>query len=139
MSLQDAANFLDQHDTCVIATVSTDGKPEAATVGFSHDESFKILIATNQSTRKAKNLLSNPKIALVTGFEGAETVQIEGVAEMKTIEELGDRLEKHFTKVPGARKHVSEAGQAYFLITPSWLRHTNFMADPPIFETKDFA
>ena len=35
MSLRDVMQFLDEYETCVLATVSVDGKPQSATVGFS--------------------------------------------------------------------------------------------------------
>lgn len=139
MSLQNASNLMDKQLTCVLATVNETGSPEAATVGFSHDKDFRIVIATNEKTRKAQNIASNNHVALVVGFEGSETVQIEGEATKKTAAELGDRLEQHFKKVPNAKKRVGNECEAYFLIAPTWLRHTDYTAEQPIFETKDFS
>lgn len=139
MSLQNASSLMNKHLTCVVATVSEEGLPEAATVGFSHDKDFSIVIATNEKTRKAQNLVANKHVAMVIGFEGLETVQIEGKAAKKTAVELGDRLEQHFAKVPNAKKRIGNEGEVYFLITPTWLRHTDYTAEQPVFETKDFS
>ena len=102
MNLDDVKNFLNQYETCVLATV--DGtQPQAATVGYSVDDDFKILIATNVATRKAKNLISNSRVALVVGFEGTTTLQLEGSVRQLDTEESSDRLALHFEKVPGAK------------------------------------
>ncbi len=139
MSLIDVRQFLDEHDTCVLATVNADGKPQSATVGFSIDENWGILIGTNKNTRKYKNLEHNPNVALTIGVVGSKTVQYEGIAKELTIEELGARLKEYFSKVPASKKFLDAEGQRYFIITPTWLRFTDYTAPEPIFETKDFA
>lgn len=139
MNLNDAKQFLGQFETCVIATIDGSGQPEAATVGFSVDDDFTLLIATNQKTRKAANLAKNNKIALVVGVEGPKTLQLEGCAEKIDMQENQDRIKLHFEKVPGAKKFSGESGQNYYLITPTWLRFTDYTRDNPIFETKDFS
>jgi len=132
------SKFLKNFETCVIATINEKGEPSAATVGFSHEEDFSILFGTNRATRKYKNLQVNPKVALVIGTEGVATVQYEGIARNVTAEELGERLNHHFEKVPGAKRFVGDANQTYFIITPTWLRFTNYAEKPPIFETQEF-
>lgn len=139
MNLQDVKQFLNQFDTCVIATTNASSQPEAATVGFSVDEQFKVLIASNEKTRKAVNISQNNKVALVFGFDGPKTVQLEGEAEKINPAENEGRITLHFDKVPGAKKFAGETGQNYYLITPSWLRFTDYTQQPPIFETRDFS
>ncbi len=136
MNLKDVQTFLDEFQTCVVSTIHLD-QPQAAVVGFSVDDECKILIATNQNTRKASNLVENNKVALVVGFDGPRTVQLEGVARKIEAEEYTERIGLHFRKVPGAQKHVEEAGQNYYLITPTWLRFTDYTNESPIFETED--
>ncbi len=139
MNLENVNTFLLSQDTCVLATITEDGKPMAATVGFSHGVDFSIIVATNESTRKYKNLKKNPTVALVVGVVLPRTVQYEGVAKEVTKEELGDRLEKHFEKVPNAKRFAGDSGQRYFVITPEWLRLTDYSASEPIFETRQFS
>ncbi len=136
--LDETSVFLNSLDTCVIATVDQNGLPEAATVGFSHDDSFVFLIGTNKKSRKYANLTSNPACALVIGLEGSQTVQVEGSAEEVDAQTIEKRLEHHYDKVPTARRFQSDEGQTYFLITPTWLRHTNYANPEPIFEIKEF-
>lgn len=138
MNLSEVNHFLSQQQTCVLASINPSGQPEAATVGFSHDNKFKFLVATNKNTRKYQNLTDNPRVAVVVGVEGEKTLQYEGTAQEVSQAQLGERLEQHFQKVPGAKKFAQEAGQTYFLITPSWLRLTDYTQDSPVFETREF-
>ncbi len=139
MNVAHVREFLNQFETCVIATVSEGAKPEAATVGFSVDDHFMILIATNKTTRKATNIIRNGNVALVVGFEGPKTVQLEGVARKIDETEFSGRIDLHYKKVPGAQKFAGDDGQSYFLITPTWLRFTDYTHKPSIFETRDFS
>lgn len=139
MNFDEVRQFMSQHHECVIATISPDSQPEAATVGFSVDEDFKIMIATNKSTRKAKNIELNSKVAIVIGFDGPKTVQIEGEAKIVDEKEHKDRINLHFETVPRAIDFAGEEGQTYYLITPSWLRFTDYTKSPDIYETKDFS
>lgn len=136
MSLTDVKQFLDEHDTCVLATVNIDGKPQAASVGYSVDGEFNFLIGTNKNTRKYQNLKNSNKVALVVGFSGSKTVQIEGCTKELSIEDR--RVQEHLDKVPSATKFKLQDGQTYFLIAPTWLRSTDYSAKNQIFETKDF-
>lgn len=138
MNLEDVKTFLTLSTTCVIATIGDSWQPEAATVGFSLDGELKVLIATNEKTRKAANLAENNKVALVVGFDGPKTVQLEGEAEKIDQTKHQDRINLHFEKVPGAKKFSGESGQNYYLITPTWLRFTDYTQDPAIFETRSF-
>ena len=138
MNLEDVKTFLNSLSTCVIATIGDSWQPEAATVGFSVDDDFKILIATNGKTRKAVNLAENNKVALVVGFDGPKTVQLEGEAEKLDQAKHQDRINLHFEKVPGAKRFAGESGQNYYLITPTWLRFTDYTNENPIFETRSF-
>ncbi len=138
MTLMDVNKYMASQDTCVVATVTANGEPQAATLGFSHEDDFTVLIATNKNTRKYANLSTNGKVAIVVGVTGAKTVQYEGVAKEVSAQELGTRLDKHFEKVPGAQKYAGDQGQTYFVVTPSWLKFTDYTAEEQIFETRKF-
>ena len=73
------------------ASVSADGGAQAAVVGVAFTDRFEVVFDTVESTRKAKNLRRNVKLAFVIGglLPGAErTVAYEGVADEPTGEEL---------------------------------------------------
>lgn len=136
MSIQKAFEFIKENETCVLATVTKDGVPQAATVGYSVDGDFNFLISTNKNTRKYQNLIENNKVALVVGFLGSKTVQLEGSA--KELDITDKRVEEHLTKLPGAVKFKIQPGQTYFLVRPIWLRFTDYSESQQIFETRNF-
>lgn len=75
--------FLKTHELAVVATSSKSGQPEAATIGYMVDENFNFTFLTKQDSRKVKNILENPKVALVVGaVPGINTLQIEGEARL---------------------------------------------------------
>lgn len=136
MNLENVKQFLGEFETCVLATVNGGEQPQAATVGFSADEDLKIMIATNEKTRKALNIAKNNRVALVVGFEGPKTLQFEGIASKVDRQEQSDRIELHFKKVPGAQRYAGESGQNYYLIDPMWLRFTDYTQPDSILEKR---
>lgn len=136
MNLSDVNDFLIQHSTCVLASIADDDQPIAATVGFSHRSNFEIMVGTNNKSYKYQNIKNRSKVAIVVGFEGSKTVQLEGVAREFTPSE--SELEAHYNKVPAARKFQHQEGQTYLLISPSWLRFTDYSHADQIFETRSF-
>ncbi len=138
MNLQTVSEFLDNQETCVLSTVSNEGWPMSATVGFSHDSEFAILIGTDNTTRKYQNLISNSKVSIVVGVTSPKTVQIQGVAKEVNADDIASRLELHFNKLPSAKTLYDTPEQRYFIITPTWLRMTDYSQKPSTFETEEF-
>ena len=138
MNIDTVKQFLRSSNTCVISTVDKNKKPQAATVGFSCDENMRIVICTNINTRKAVNMRNNPSVALVVGFEGSCTLQYEGTVKQTTVSDLGLRLEQHYEKIPPARRFGEDENQGYYIITPTWLRFTDYTKAPSTFEIKEF-
>jgi len=129
-------NFLKSQPLATVSIVNEDGNPESALVGFGEKEDLTLIIGTNKSTRKYKNILKNPKVALAIGF-GNEmiTVQYEGIAEFMPDDEEGGYKKLYYAKNPSAQKYESDVGQTYFKIIPKWIRYTDFNKEPEeIFE-----
>ncbi len=126
-----------EKSTCVLSSISPDGKPMAATVGFYHNKKFQLVIATNGMTQKFKNITNNPNVAVVVGLDYPYTVQYEGTARVCTPEELGDDLAGLFKNVPAAKKLAATGEQKYFLISPEWIRYTDLSDRSNIFETRE--
>ena len=59
--------FLRRHRLAVQASVSATGSPQAAVVGFAVTDHFEIVFDTLESSRKARNLRQNSRLALVIG------------------------------------------------------------------------
>ncbi len=124
-------SFLNSQPLAVISTVNDKGNPESALIGFGGKEDLVLIVGTNKSTRKYKNVLKNPRVALAIGF-GQEmiTVQYEGIAELMPDSELKEYQKLYYVKNPSAKKYESDEGQVYFKIIPKWIRYTDFNKDP---------
>jgi pyridoxine/pyridoxamine 5'-phosphate oxidase len=122
--------FLSERSLTVISTISTDNNPEAAVIGFGQTKDLEIVFGTDNSSRKYKNLLTNPKVAFVIGWEKTETVQYEGTARELSVEELSVVCDNYWKKNPHAEAHHKNPGQRYFIVTPTYIRYTNIGIKP---------
>ena len=77
--------FIRQNKFAVLATVSSDNKSESAYVGIAVTTELKIIFETVSDSRKYKNLVLNPNISFVIGWENERTLQYEGMAEILTL------------------------------------------------------
>ena len=109
----------------MVATVSADGAPQAATMGIAVTPDLDIVFDTLRSTRKYQNLLANPRVALVVS-EGEVTVQYEGTAVEPEGAELERAREAYFTVWPDGRDRLSWPGLTHMRVTPTWIRYSNF-------------
>ncbi len=121
--------FMDGQTHMVIAT--NDGiVPEAALVGFAASDDLSLIFGTYTTTRKYKNILKNPKVAIVFGDSGKITVQYEGTVTKLEGTELDRYKEIYFKKTPSAKKYENYENQTYLKVTPSWVRYTDYNKDP---------
>ena len=132
-------DFMGEHIHCVISTVSDANQPESAMVGFSCNKILEIIFGTSNESRKYKNLLGNPDIAIVIGDSTAE-IQYEGLAEVIPQANYTDLIEnQHIKKIPGAAKYRDDPHQVYFKVTPKWIRYTQHNETNIINEFTEFA
>ena len=127
-------DFLRTHRLAVQASVSPTEGPQAAVVGFAISDQFEIVFDTLASSRKAQNLRQNPKIALVIGgvLAGEErTAQYEGIADEPTGQELDQLKQVYYTAYPDGPTRLSWPGLIYVRVRPTWIRYSNYSADPP--------
>ena len=134
MNKSEILSFLRAHRLAVQATASLDGAPQAAVVGYAVTDNFELVFDTLASTRKAQNIRSNPKLAFVIGgLKKADerTVQYEGIAD----EPIGDELERlkeiYYAVFPDGPSRLSWPGLIYVRVKPTWLRFSDYNADPP--------
>lgn len=125
--------FLRQHRLAVEASVSAAQAPQAAVVGIAVTDRFEILFDTVDSTRKALNLRSNPRLAFVIGgvASGEErTVQYEGVADEPSGAELEQLKAIYYSVYPDGPSRLSWPGLIYVRVRPTWIRYTDYTVDP---------
>lgn len=126
----------------VLATTSGDYQPEAAVVGIAITRELEVVFDTVRSSRKYRNLIAQPKVALVIGWRNETTIQFEGDAvELGASENDGHRgsdalnpgtsddvyRETYYAVFPDGRDRTATwEGLTHFVIRPRWIRYSNF-------------
>jgi hypothetical protein len=135
MTTEDLLAFLRTQRFAVQASHNASGSTQAALVGIAVTDSLEIVFDTVGSTRKARNLLANPRAALVIGgwLPGDErTVQYEGIADRPTGDEL-DRLKAvYFSAWPDGVSRSAWPGLVYIRVRPTWIRYSDFNRAPSL-------
>jgi len=130
--------FIKQHRLAVISTSTEENQPEAALIGFAVSKDLEIVFDTVKTSRKYKNLLQNPAVALVVGWDDETTVQYEGTASELSSDGDNDYKEIYFSVYPDGRERaVTWPHIVHFKITPKWIRYSNFN-EPVVIEEMDF-
>ena len=134
--------FMREHRMAVQASVSSPGAPQAAVVGIVVTDEFEIFFDTLATSRKATNLRSNPRVAVVIGGPGngeERTVQYEGVADEPVGAELARLKELYFRYFPDGRDREALPDIMYVRVTPRWVRYSDFSRSPWDIVEFDFA
>src|SRR5690606_15972297 len=90
-SRSSVARFVDGVGGGVVATVASDGSPEAAFVGLAALDDGTLIFNTSASARKVGNVRVRPRVAIVVTDEQEVSVQLEGEARISE----GDDREQH--------------------------------------------
>jgi general stress protein 26 len=126
MNVEDVYRFMDGERLAVLATVSEDGQPEAALMGFAVTPGLEMIFDTVKSSRKYPNLKKNPRVSWVIGCTTEVTVQYEGVAEELSGAELAECKKTYFAKFPDGPERESWPGITYFVVRPTWVRYCDY-------------
>jgi pyridoxine/pyridoxamine 5'-phosphate oxidase len=131
MTRDDFVAFVRRHRWAVQASVAAGGAPQAAVIGIAVTDGMELVFDTLETTRKCRNLRRDPRIALVVGWDDAETVQIEGVADEPLGAELAAAKAAYFAAFPDGPTREAWPGITYFRVRPTWLRYSDFRGDGP--------
>lgn len=130
-SQKEVAEFLNTQIMGTIATLGPNGQPQAANVAFSQNDQLELLIGTSETSRKAKNIDRDARVAYeVTDPDKRYTVQFEGTARRLSAEEFSTREKAHFEKLPWSLPFKDIQGQVYILLQPSWVRFSDCSSYP---------
>ncbi len=110
---------------CTVSTVSAEGQPECAVVGFALTPEGKMVLHTHKFSRKWENLQSNPAVALsISAGIYAPYFQIEGTAQLFGHGERHQLLEEIYsTEHPKAAALANAFTTGTILVTPRWARY----------------
>jgi hypothetical protein len=134
MDSQELLIFLRQYRLAVQTSVAESGAPQAAVVGIAVTDRLEIVFDTLDSTRKARNLSRNPKLAFVIGGFSAgdeRTVQYEGIADVPSGAELERLKAAYYEAHPDGPSRSSWPGLIYVRVRPTWIRYSNYNVNPP--------
>lgn len=126
--------YMRRHRLAVQSSLAPAGGVQSAVVGIAVSDDFELVFDTLESTRKARNLAANPRIAFVMGgtHDGEEwTVQYEGIADRPSGAELRAAQELYFGTWPDGRDRLQWAGLIHIRVRPTWLRFSDYRTDPP--------
>jgi uncharacterized pyridoxamine 5'-phosphate oxidase family protein len=131
-------DFIKQYKLAVVSTASADHNPESALVGIAVSAELEIVFDTVKTSRKYKNMLQNPNVAVVIGWDNETTVQYEGAATELNGPDADRYKEIYFEAYPDGRERaLSWPHIVHFKITPAWIRYSNFN-DPVVIEEMTF-
>jgi len=132
-------NFIKQHKYAVLSTVSKDNAPESAVVGIVVTKDLKLFFDTLSDSRKYQNLLSNPRISFVIGWDNEQSLQFEGIAKIPNTTELETLQKIYFETFPdGIDRKENVKNIAYICVEPTWVRYSDFNITPPKIEERTF-
>jgi general stress protein 26 len=119
-------NFINGYNLGVISTISPNLKPEAALIGIAVSTDMEIVFDTVKTSRKYHNILKNPFVAVVIGWNNEITVQLEGKATVLTgTDEYLKEI--YFDVYPDGRERAKSWPDIVHLkITPAWIRYSDF-------------
>jgi general stress protein 26 len=118
--------FLRRHRYAVQASTAADGAPQAAVVGIAVTDQLEVVFDTLGTSRKAKNLRREPRVALVVGWDEEQTLQLEGIADEPTGDEL-QRLKRVYLAVfPDGTEREQWPDITYVRIRITWARYSDF-------------
>jgi pyridoxine/pyridoxamine 5'-phosphate oxidase len=123
--------FMNKHRWAVEATVTASGAPQAAVIGFAVTRDLELVFDTLKTSRKYQNVLKSPKMALVIGWDDAQTLQIEGLADEPKGTAQGQLKARYFEVFPDGHERETWKDITYIRVKPHWFRYSDFRLDPP--------
>lgn len=114
-------------------------QPESALIAFVED-GLTLYIQTGSDTRKYGNLIQNPKVALVIGFDKI-TLQYQGIATEVTDTSSVECIKQRFVAKdsPTNTDFLNRPGVAFFKVVPTWIGYSDYtQAKPRIAELSQF-
>jgi hypothetical protein len=132
-------SFMRAQPWAVEASVTPQGAPQAAVIGVAITDRWELLFDTVSQSRKHQNLIANPRVAFVIGWEHERTVQYEGIAELPTEAELPGVQAYYFDRFPDGPTRQTWPGLVYWRVRPTWIRYSDLNVNPPIIQEWDAA
>ncbi len=126
MTKDDLYRFLTAQKYGVLGTISPENLPQAALVGIAATADLDLIFDTLTTSRKHRNLVANPRVSFVVGWENEITLQYEGLAEELRSPALETYKSIYFAKWPECRAHETWPHITYIRVRPGWIRYSDY-------------
>ncbi len=138
MTKSELFRFMATQKLAVVGSVGPAGEPQSALVGIAVTEELEVIFDTLKTTRKYRNLTADSRASIAIGWEGEQTVQLEGEAFLPKDEALTQYKNIYFAKWPDGPSRQSWPGLVYFVVRPRWIRYSDYDQQPPVIEEQVF-
>lgn len=126
MTRAEMLQFIRRHRYGVQASLAANGAPQAAVVGIAVTDAAEVVFDTLGTSRKAQNLRREPRIALVVGWDEEQTLQLEGVADEPTGDELQRLKRVYLAAFPDGIEREPWPDITYVRVRVTWARYSDF-------------
>lgn len=131
---QKVFDFISNEKYCVLSTVNTKGKPEAATMSFVVTNNLEVMFSTSKLYRKYGNIQNNNNVAIVFGVNGDDFVTVQYEGEISELTENVDYfIQKKIEKYPETAKYANDPDNVYLIVKPKWIKYSD-LKQKEIFE-----
>jgi hypothetical protein len=134
MTLEEIFDIARRRRHLVVSTINEFGTPEAALMGFALTQANEVVFDTLSTSRKAVNLAKTSAVALVIGWDGDVSLQIEGVGRRPVGDDLASAKAAYFRQWPDGRMRENWPNIAYVVVQPKWIRYSNYSGAPVVEE-----
>jgi hypothetical protein len=119
-------DFIRKRRLAVISTIGRNGEPQAALINVAVLPDLFLVFETTCETRKSGNIERDPRVALVMGWDGQETLQYEGLAERPEGRRQEAARDAFIAAFPAKSPDEHWPGNNYFIVAPCWLRFSSY-------------
>ena len=119
-------DFVKDRRLAVIATASNTGAPEAALINIAVTPDLEIVFETTSATRKYVNLMRNPRVCLVIGWQDDRTLQLDGLVDGPEGRDYERLKAFYISAFPQKTSHEYWPGNDYYRVRPHWARLSNY-------------
>lgn len=126
--------FLSEHTTLVLSTLSKEGHPAAAALFYAEDHDLNLYFISESKSEHSTNIAYTSKVAVVIAADGQDWKELNGVQMKGECIKLKDkdraRAEAHYLskysfvlQSPMLRDRIEQS--YFYIISPEWIRLTD--------------
>ena len=134
MEREEVYGFMRLQRLGVVSSLGPEGTPQSALVGVAVTPGWEVVFDTLRSTRKYRNLTARPACSVVLGWNGEQTVQMEGLAAEPDGAEMERLREVYFSVWPEGRERLQWPGLVHLVVRPRWVRYSDYDQSLPCIE-----